>query len=179
MTVQPGGTTQRQRRRLITILVITALLGLGCFVACKRVMTALDPESRAHDQAVKLLREKATGSRDEITWALRKSTRGEDPAAVLNRAKLTVEQSSAHTGTVFGAAVVTDGLLRLDVAFAAKEIAGGGITYADVTLRACVRMEGKAGATSTVNMRDVPCDPKLPDYDEEYGTVFGVAKVAD
>jgi hypothetical protein len=178
MTTSAGGTAPRQQAPLITLLIFMALLFLCGFGGQQVLKRVFDTDAHAHDRAVDSLRKEATESRDDITGLLRDSPPGEDPNALLTRVKELVEHTTHH-GTVFGTPTATGGRLRLDVAFEAMGEAGGGLDAKSVTLRACVRMEGKAGRNAAVSMRDVPCDPNLPDHVPQLGAVQGVAKVAD
>jgi hypothetical protein len=146
----------RARRVVASGLVVAGLAG-GCGVIP-------DPEAQARRYATDAVRAQAERIGTDLWAALRATDAGgahrvvQDHEDLLGRFRVPAGPRAAG---VIGAAVGEDGTTRLDLAFRDQSQAGGGLSYAGVVVKLCVRMTGTPGPGGEVRLANLACPSEL------------------
>lgn len=136
---------------MIAVAVAAVVVGVGGG-GC----TTTERDS-ARRHALNQLREDADGLGASVEGLLRGGASADDA----------LERLRAEKGAVIDGRVA-DGTLTVDAVFIEKGSDGGGLTYEDVILRACVRYTARPAATAAVRWRAIPCPASIDD-DHERG----------
>ncbi|GLW91640.1 hypothetical protein [Actinokineospora globicatena] len=130
-----------------------------------------DATSDAREKAAQDARNGARHAQETVAEVLRGPLRGE---RLQTRAQEAVK--NLWSDAVVSGRLISDDRVAVDLAITGYGVSGGGLDKGQANVWLCVRLEGSAGPTPEVDLKDTPCPPGLPEQNG-HGPIEGVVGV--
>ena len=143
----------------VVLLLVTIAAGCG---------NVLDPKQQAVDTATRAVRANARQARVEVEATLRDPGTGQE-RPVDRAARVLEEQiSKGIGGRVVRASTRSDGTVDLEGTFI-EHRESGGLVSGGVAVLLCVRLSGKPGPQTEVELADAPCPTNVTSKPPNFG----------